>query len=40
VVVVIKEQPNQLYGAVETVVGLGTTLASAKRIQKKILNQS
>ncbi|KAF1359084.1 hypothetical protein EJ07DRAFT_32862, partial [Lizonia empirigonia] len=33
-----KEQPNQLYGAVETVVGLGTTLARAKRIQKRILN--
>jgi hypothetical protein len=40
VVVMIKKEPNQLYGAVGTVAGLGTTHARAKRIQKIILNQS
>lgn len=29
-VVVIKKEPNQLYGAVETVVGLGITRERAK----------
>ena len=32
VVVVIKNQPNQLYGAVGTAVGLGITRARAKKI--------
>jgi hypothetical protein len=39
VVVVIKKGPNHLYGAAETVVGLGTTLAHAEKIQRYLLNQ-
>ena len=36
--VVIKKEPNQLYGAVGTAAGLGTTRARAKRIQGYLLN--
>ncbi|KAH7081475.1 hypothetical protein BKA63DRAFT_435333, partial [Paraphoma chrysanthemicola] len=39
VVVVIKKQPNQLYGAVGTAAGLGTTRERARRIQRHLLNQ-
>ncbi|KAF1943081.1 hypothetical protein EJ02DRAFT_344054 [Clathrospora elynae] len=38
VVVVIKKEPNQLYGAMGTVAGLGTTRACAKKIQRYLLN--
>jgi hypothetical protein len=38
VVVVIKKELNQLYGAVETVEGLDTTRERAKKIQKYLLN--
>jgi hypothetical protein len=38
VVVVIKKEPNQLYGAVATVVGLGTTREGAKKILRYFLN--
>jgi hypothetical protein len=38
VVVVIKKEPNQLYGAVATVVGLGTTRERVKKIQRHLLN--
>jgi hypothetical protein len=38
VVVVIKKEPNQLYGAVATVVGLGTTRERAKKILRYLLN--
>jgi hypothetical protein len=39
-VVVIKKEPNQLYGAVGTAEGLGITLERAKKTQKEILNQT
>jgi hypothetical protein len=39
VVVVIKKEPNQLYGAVETVEGLDTTRERAKKIQRHLLSQ-
>jgi hypothetical protein len=35
---VIKKEPNQLYGAVGTVAGLGTTRERAKKIQRHLLN--
>ncbi|KAF1927270.1 uncharacterized protein M421DRAFT_66129 [Didymella exigua CBS 183.55] len=38
VVVVIKKEPNQLYGAVGTVARLGTTRERVKRIQRHLLN--
>jgi hypothetical protein len=38
VVVVIKKEPNQLYGAVEIVEGLDTTRERAKKIQRHLLN--
>jgi hypothetical protein len=38
VVVVIKKEPNQLYGAVETVEGLDTTRERAKKIQRHLLD--
>ncbi|EFQ91832.1 hypothetical protein PTT_11220 [Pyrenophora teres f. teres 0-1] len=38
VVVVIKKEPNQLYGAVETVEGLDTTRELAKKIQRHLLD--
>jgi hypothetical protein len=38
VVVVIKKEPNQLYGAVGTVAGLGTTREHAKKILRYLLN--
>jgi hypothetical protein len=37
-VVVIKKEPNQLYGAVGTVAGLGTTREHAKKILRYLLN--
>ena len=39
VVVVIKKEPNQLYGAVGTVARLGTTRVRVKRTQRYPLNQ-
>jgi hypothetical protein len=39
VVVVIKKEPNQLYGAIGTIVGLGTTRVRAKKILRYLLNQ-
>ncbi|KAF1828450.1 hypothetical protein BDW02DRAFT_512278, partial [Decorospora gaudefroyi] len=39
VVVVIKKEPNQLYGAVGTAAGQGTMRERAKRIQRHLLNQ-
>ncbi|KAF1828672.1 hypothetical protein BDW02DRAFT_593120 [Decorospora gaudefroyi] len=38
VVVVIKKEPNQLYGAMETVEGLDTTRERARKIQRHLLN--
>jgi hypothetical protein len=38
VVVVIKKEPNQLYGVVGIVAGLGTTRERAKQIQRYLLN--
>ena len=38
VVVVIKNQPNQLYGAVGTAAGLGITRARVETIQRYLLN--
>jgi hypothetical protein len=35
---VIKKEPNQLYGAVGTVEGLDTTRKRAKKIQRYLLN--
>jgi hypothetical protein len=37
-VVVIKKEPNQLYGAVGTVAGLGITREHAKKILRYLLN--
>jgi hypothetical protein len=39
VVVVVKNQPNQLYGAVGTAAGLGTTRERVKKILRYLLNQ-
>jgi hypothetical protein len=39
VVVLIKEEPNQLCGAVGTVEGLDITREHAKKIQRHFLNQ-
>jgi hypothetical protein len=36
--VVIKNQPNQLYSAVETAAGLGITRARTETIQRYLLN--
>jgi hypothetical protein len=38
VVVVIKKEPNQLYGAVGTVAGLGTTRKRAIKILRYLLH--
>jgi hypothetical protein len=37
-VVVIKKQPNQLYGVVGIVAGQGTTRERVRRIQRYLLN--